>query len=244
MKDIPILKIIGLNKSFSGFKVLQEIALDVYKKEIISIIGPSGSGKSTLLRCICKLEFIDSGRISLNGNSIYDKNCSETKVGMVFQQFNLFPHYTVLENIIKPLMTVGRVNKNAAMEIGLNLLIKVKLEDKEDSYPHQLSGGQMQRVAIARALAMNPNIILFDEPTSALDPELSGEVFQAIRDLAGDGMTMIIVTHEMSFAREISDRIIFMDQGRIIEEGCPEKIFDKPEMERTLLFLKRIKFID
>jgi len=242
MTNIPILKIIGLNKSFNGFKALQEIELDVYNKEIISIIGPSGSGKSTLLRCICKLEPIDSGRIFLNGNSIYDDNGSEKKIGMVFQQFNLFPHYTVLENIIKPLMTVGKLNKNSAREIGLNLLIKVKLEDKKDNFPHQLSGGQMQRVAIARALAMSPNIMLFDEPTSALDPELSGEVFQTIRDLARDGMTMIIVTHEMSFAREISDRILFMDQGTIIEEGSPEKIFNKPEMERTLCFFKRIHF--
>ncbi|OPX89211.1 MAG: Glutamine transport ATP-binding protein GlnQ [Pelotomaculum sp. PtaB.Bin104] len=242
--NTPILKITGLNKSFGGLQVLQEIELEVINKEIISVIGPSGSGKSTLLRCICKLEPADSGLILINGKSIYDKSGSETKVGMVFQQFNLFPHYTVMENIIKPLMTINSLDNKTAGKIGQELLFKVKLEDKAASFPHQLSGGQMQRVAIARALAMNPDLILFDEPTSALDPELSGEVFQTISDLARDGMSMIIVTHEMSFAREISGRIIFMDQGRIIEEGSPEIIFSKPDRERTRSFFKRIKLIN
>ncbi|WP_104372140.1 amino acid ABC transporter ATP-binding protein [Desulfocucumis palustris] len=241
-----MLTIAGLNKSFNGVKVLQEINLDVNNREIISIIGPSGSGKSTLLRCICKLECIDSGVILLNGRSIYQKDFAKkpgTKIGMVFQQFNLFPHYTVLENIARPLMTVRRIDKESAIETARTLIRKVKLENKEASFPRQLSGGQMQRVAIARALAMNPDIMLFDEPTSALDPELSGEVFQTIIDLARDGMTMIIVTHEMSFAEEISNRIVFMDHGMVIEEGNPETIFHSPEKERTLSFLKRIRLI-
>ncbi len=244
MSSTPILKIRGLYKSFDKLKVLQGIDLYVDNKEVVSIIGPSGSGKSTLLRCICQLELIDSGEIYINNLSIYNqrsKNSSRsTQVGIVFQQFNLFPHYTALENIYKPLITAGKMDKKIAKSIGRKLLKKVSLEDKEANYPFQLSGGQMQRVAIARALAMNPNIMLFDEPTSALDPELSNDVFCTIKDLAGDGMTMIIVTHEMNFAREVSDRIVFMDEGAIVEQGPPEKIFNKPEKERTASFLKRV----
>lgn len=244
MSSTPILKIRGLYKSFDKLKVLQGIDLYVDNKEVVSIIGPSGSGKSTLLRCICQLELIDSGEIYINNLSIYNqrsKNSSRsTQVGIVFQQFNLFPHYTALENIYKPLITAGKMDKKIAKSIGRKLLKKVSLEDKEANYPFQLSGGQMQRVAIARALAMNPNIMLFDEPTSALDPELSNDVFCTIKDLAGDGMTMVIVTHEMNFAREVSDRIVFMDEGAIVEQGPPEKIFNKPEKERTASFLKRV----
>ncbi len=243
MLNIPILKIRGLNKSFAKLTVLQGIDLDVNKKEVISIIGPSGSGKSTLLRCICRLEYIDSGDIYINNFSIYQQPKSSTsasKIGIVFQHFNLFPHYTALENIYKPLVAVEKMEKEKAKSIGRKLLKKVRLEDKEANYPFQLSGGQMQRVAIARALAMNPNIMLFDEPTSALDPELSNDVFRTIKDLAGEGMAMIIVTHEMSFAREVSDRIVFMDAGVLVEQGTPEKIFNNPEKERTASFLKRV----
>ncbi|WP_170917269.1 amino acid ABC transporter ATP-binding protein [Maledivibacter halophilus] len=240
-----MLEIQNLNKSFANLKVLKNIDLSVKDKDIVSIIGSSGSGKSTLLRCIAKLENIDSGKIILEDTEIQNDKSNRIlskKVGMVFQQFNLFPHYTVLENISKPLITVNKASKTKSRQRALDLLEKVKLSDKKNNYPHQLSGGQKQRVAIARALAMDPEIMLFDEPTSALDPELCGEVFQTIKDLAKDGMTMIIVTHEMNFAKEISDRVVFMDNGIIVEEGPSEKIFNTPKNERTKRFLKRTIF--
>lgn len=242
MEEKPILKIERLNKYFESLHVLKDIDLEVRSKETVSIIGSSGSGKSTLLRCIAKLERVDSGKIIFKGEEIQgpkeDKHRNK-KVGMVFQQFNLFPHYRVLENIYKPLVTVNHIPKPEALEIAMNLLDKVRLSDKKNSYPQQLSGGQQQRVAIARALAMNPEIMLFDEPTSALDPELRDEVLQTIKELSKDGTTMIIVTHEMNFAREISDRVIFMDDGIIVEEGSAEKIFTNPHKERTQDFLRR-----
>nr|WP_246566295.1 amino acid ABC transporter ATP-binding protein [Tissierella simiarum] len=230
--DSTILKLHKINKSFGDLKVLIDIDLEVRKGEIISIIGPSGSGKSTLLRCISGLEKIDSGNINIDGS-----------IGMVFQQFNLFPHYSVVENIYKPLTVINKMDRKEAKEIALNLLAKVKLEDKADSYPAKLSGGQKQRVAIARALAMSPKIMLFDEPTSALDPELTLEVLQTIKDLSKEDMTMVIVTHEMNFAREVSNRTIFMDEGRIVEDGPAEEVFLRPKNNRTKAFLKRINIL-
>ncbi|MBU5438011.1 amino acid ABC transporter ATP-binding protein [Tissierella sp. MSJ-40] len=227
-----MLKLHKINKSFGDLKVLIDIDLEVRKGEIISIIGPSGSGKSTLLRCISGLEKIDSGNINIDGS-----------IGMVFQQFNLFPHYSVVENIYKPLTVINKMDRKEAKEIALNLLAKVKLEDKADSYPAKLSGGQKQRVAIARALAMSPKIMLFDEPTSALDPELTLEVLQTIKDLSKEDMTMVIVTHEMNFAREVSNRTIFMDEGRIVEDGPAEEVFLRPKNNRTKAFLKRINIL-
>lgn len=232
MMDSTILKLHKINKSFGDLKVLIDIDLEVRKGEIISIIGPSGSGKSTLLRCISGLEKIDSGNINIDGS-----------IGMVFQQFNLFPHYSVVENIYKPLTVINKMDRKEAKEIALNLLAKVKLEDKADSYPAKLSGGQKQRVAIARALAMSPKIMLFDEPTSALDPELTLEVLQTIKDLSKEDMTMVIVTHEMNFAREVSNRTIFMDEGRIVEDGPAEEVFLRPKNNRTKAFLKRINIL-
>jgi len=246
MSNPPILKIRGLSKSFDTLEVLRGIDLDVDSKEVVSIIGPSGSGKSTLLRCICRLESIDAGEIYINNVPInkprqgFRDKAEPTDVGIVFQHFNLFPHYTVLENITKPLVTVKKIDRETARKIGRQMLKKVSLEDKETSYPFQLSGGQMQRVAIARALAMSPKIMLFDEPTSALDPELSAEVYKTIKDLAADGMTMIIVTHEMKFALEVSDRIVFMDGGVIVEQGPPQKLFNAPQTDRAAAFLKRV----
>lgn len=232
MVDSIILKLNGINKSFGELKVLNDIDLQIKKSEIISIIGPSGSGKSTLLRCISGLEKIDSGELTINGS-----------VGMVFQQFNLFPHYSVIENIYKPLTIVSKINRNEAEEKAYKFLKKVSLEDKANSYPFQLSGGQKQRVAIARALAMNPNIMLFDEPTSALDPELTLEVLQTIKELSNETMTMLIVTHEMNFAKEVSHRTIFMDQGRIVEEGLAKEVFQEPKNSRTREFLTRINML-
>lgn len=232
MDENIVLKLNNISKSFGGLNVLVDISLQVNKGDIFSIIGPSGSGKSTLLRCISGIEKIDSGSITINGS-----------VGMVFQQFNLFPHYSVLENVFKPLIIVNKISKSEAEEIAFKLLKKVKLEDKVNSYPSKLSGGQKQRVAIARALAMNPSIMLFDEPTSALDPELTIEVLQTIKELSKEDMTMIIVTHEMNFAKEISNRTIFMDKGKIVEEGSAEKVFLSPENNRTKEFLTRINML-
>lgn len=232
MDENIVLKLNNISKSFGGLNVLVDISLQVNKGDIFSIIGPSGSGKSTLLRCISGIEKIDSGSITINGS-----------VGMVFQQFNLFPHYSVLENVFKPLIIVNKISKSEAEEIAFKLLKKVKLEDKVNSYPSKLSGGQKQRVAIARALAMNPSIMLFDEPTSALDPELTIEVLQTIKELSKEDMTMIIVTHEMNFAKEISNRTIFMDKGKIVEEGSSEKVFLSPENNRTKEFLTRINML-
>lgn len=248
-----IIRTKGLCKDFGNLNVLKNICLEVNKGEIISIIGPSGSGKSTLLRCINTLEEINDGVIEVEGEAIalYEDNkkvnISEAKVkekckriGMVFQNFNLFPHKTVLENIIEAPLIVNKISRNEAVKDAEALLKKVGLFDKRDVYPSKLSGGQKQRVAIARALAMKPDIMLFDEPTSALDPELVGEVLGVIKDLAKEHMTMIIVTHEMGFAREISDRVIFMDMGEIIEDSPPNKIFTSPDHNRIKAFLNKI----
>lgn len=249
-----IVKVENLHKSFHSLKVLKGINLSVGKGEIVSVIGPSGSGKSTLLRCLNHLEVADKGSISFegqyiakadsSGKAIYKSNkevlaiCSN--LGMVFQNFNLFPHKSVLQNITEaPIMVKGKSRKEAE-DKALELLQKVGLLDKKDAYPNQLSGGQKQRVAIARALAMEPEIMLFDEPTSALDPELIGEVLQVIKNLAEERMTMIIVTHEMNFAREISDRIIFMDDGQIVVDGIPDDIFVNPDHPRIKTFLNKV----
>ena len=231
-------------KSFGPVEVLKHFNLCLEEGEKVAIIGPSGSGKSTVLRCINRLETIQGGQIIFDGQEIDDRSdlCAlRTHIGMVFQRFNLFPHKTSLENIIEAPIIVKKMTRAEAEKNGEALLDRVGLSDKRDSYPRELSGGQQQRVAIARALAMNPRIMLFDEPTSALDPELVGEVLGVIKDLVKEGMTMAIVTHEMAFAREVADRVIFMDQGVIVEEGTPAEIFESPSQERTQTFLKRIR---
>lgn len=239
-----MIRINGLNKHFGTLHVLKNINLEVSKRQVVVLIGPSGSGKSTLLRCINFLEIKDSGEIIIMGKSVEpqkdDLNKIRQNVGMVFQHFNLFPHKTALENIIEAPIYVKKIHRKEAVEKALHLLEKVGLSDKAGTYPAQLSGGQKQRVAIARALAMNPEIMLFDEPTSALDPELVGEVLQVMKELAREGMTMVVVTHEMGFAKEVSDSIVMMDEGRIIEEGTPTDLFQKPRMERTQKFLSQI----
>lgn len=251
---MKVVKLINIQKSFGGVKALQGIDLVINKGEIVSIIGPSGSGKSTLLRCINHLEKIEQGGIEVFEIPIATTNDGQKtkyiperelrkiiqRVGMVFQSFNLFPHKSVLGNIMEAQLTVKKTLPAEARQIALELLSKVGLEDKENAYPSQLSGGQKQRVAIARALAMRPEIMLFDEPTSALDPELIGEVLQVIQKLAQEHMTMIIVTHEMAFAREISNRVIFMDEGKIIEDGKPEDIFVNPVHPRIKTFIERM----
>ena len=231
-------------KSFGAVEVLKDFNLQLTEGEKVVIIGPSGSGKSTVLRCINRLETIQAGTICFEGQEINDQSnlCAlRTHIGMVFQRFNLFPHKTTLENIMEAPLIVKKMSPAEAEKIAVELLARVGLADKRDSYPRELSGGQQQRVAIARALAMNPKIMLFDEPTSALDPELVGEVLGVMKDLAREGMTMVVVTHEMAFAREVADRVIFMDQGIIMEEGTPAEIFETPTQERTQLFLKRIR---
>lgn len=231
-------------KSFGAVEVLKDFNLQLTEGEKVVIIGPSGSGKSTVLRCINRLETIQAGTICFEGQEINDQSnlCAlRTHIGMVFQRFNLFPHKTTLENIMEAPLIVKKMSPAEAEKIAVELLARVGLADKRDSYPRELSGGQQQRVAIARALAMNPKIMLFDEPTSALDPELVGEVLGVMKDLAREGMTMVVVTHEMAFAREVADRVIFMDQGIIMEEGTPAKIFEAPTQERTQTFLKRIR---
>ena len=233
-----------IHKSFGPVHVLKDFNLNLREGEKVVIIGPSGSGKSTVLRCINRLEPIQSGQILFEGQAITEKtNLSvlRTKIGMVFQRFNLFPHKNVLENVIEAPVVVKGMAKTEAQQLAIRLLDRVGLADKRDSYPKELSGGQQQRVAIARALAMNPQIMLFDEPTSALDPELVEEVLQVMKRLAEEGMTMIVVTHEMGFAREVADRVLFMDQGIVIEEGTPKDIFENPVQERTRSFLKRIR---
>lgn len=251
---MDILRVNNISKKFGDLEVLKNITLDVAKGEVIAIIGPSGSGKSTLLRCIIKLVNIDKGSIEIEGkpmvyrdtegNSIYssDKNIRvlRKKMGMVFQNFNLFPHKSVLENIMEAPLTVNNAKREEAENTADKLLAKVGLSDKRNSFPCELSGGQKQRVAIARALAMNPAIMLFDEPTSALDPELTGEVLRVMKALAEEHMTMLVVTHEMAFAREVADRVIFMDLGEIIEQGSPEKVFGNPTHPRTQAFLGQI----
>jgi len=231
-------------KYFGALKALDRVSLDVYDGEKVVIIGPSGSGKSTLLRSVNRLEDIDSGQIRVDGFDLYDPETDINKVreevGMVFQSFNLFPHKTVSENLTLAQMVVRKRPQKEAMERAMALLSKVGIPEKADIYPSKLSGGQQQRVAIARSLAMNPKIMLFDEPTSALDPEMIGEVLDVMKTLAREGMTMIVVTHEMGFAREVADRILFMDNGAVVEEGTPEHFFTNPIHERTKLFLSQI----
>jgi len=239
-----MIKIQGLKKQFNGIEILKGLDLNIDKNEVVCIIGPSGSGKSTFLRCLNKLEEAESGSIAIKDNEILsnniDLNSLRQKIGMVFQSFNLFPHLSVLNNITLAPIQLGKLDKNAAEKKALSLLRKVGLEEKASYYPDSLSGGQKQRVAIARALAMEPEIMLFDEPTSALDPEMVGEVLQVMKNLAKEGMTMVIVTHEMGFAREVADRVIFMDDGYIIEQGLPEELFSTPKEERTKSFLSKV----
>jgi len=232
-------------KSFGSNDVLKGINLVVDEGEKVVIIGPSGSGKSTVLRCINRLENIQSGTLRFEGLDVNNKTdlCAlRTHIGMVFQRFNSFPHKTTLENVIEAPMQVKHINREQAVKTGMQLLDKVGLVDKRDAYPRQLSGGQQQRVAIARALAMNPKIMLFDEPTSSLDPELVGEVLAVMKSLANDGMSMMVVTHELGFAREVADRIIFIDQGVIVEMGSPQQFFEDPQQERTKAFLSRMRY--
>lgn len=239
-----IIEIIDLHKSFGKNKILNGINLDIYKGQVVCIIGPSGSGKSTLLRCLNLLEEPDQGHIIFEGKDLTDKTTDldklRTKMGMVFQSFNLFNNKTVLENCIIAQMLVLKRKKEEAITIAMELLEKVGMKDFANVNVNSLSGGQKQRVAISRALAMNPDIMLFDEPTSALDPEMVGDVLNVMRDLAKSGMTMVVVTHEMSFALEVSDVVVFMDQGQILEIGDPKIIFNSPQHERTREFLKRV----
>jgi len=233
-----------LHKSFGDFEVLKGIDAKVEEQEVVCVIGPSGSGKSTFLRCLNLLEDVTSGQITIDGDEVTDPkvdiNAVRSQVGMVFQHFNLFPHKTVLENITLGPIKVKGESEQEANEYGRTLLEKVGLSDKADMYPDSLSGGQKQRVAIARSLAMNPKVMLFDEPTSALDPELVGDVLEVMKDLAHEGMTMVVVTHEMGFAREVGHRVLFMDEGVIMEEGDPEQIFENPQDPRTQSFLSKI----
>ena len=239
-----MINITNLYKNFGDLEVLKNISTEIKKGEIISIIGPSGSGKSTFLRCINKLEEPSSGHIYIDGMDLMDKNTDINKVrervGMVFQHFNLFPNMTVLDNLILSPIMVKKESKEEAEKYALSLLEKVGLSDKANSYPTQLSGGQKQRIAIARALAMKPEVILFDEPTSALDPEMIKEVLDVMRDLAKEGMTMLIVTHEMGFARNVGNRILFMDKGEIIEDRSPKEFFENPTNERIKDFLNKV----
>lgn len=234
----------NVQKSFGQLEVLRGIDLHVKEKEVVVIIGPSGSGKSTFLRCLNLLEEPTGGDITVDGMALTDKTANINKirenVGMVFQRFNLFPHKTALENITLAPLKVKNLSQQEANSVARDLLAKVGLQGKEDSYPDQLSGGQQQRVAIARALAMKPKVMLFDEPTSALDPEMVGEVLAVMKDLAREGMTMVVVTHEMGFAREVGDRVLFIDEGKVIEQGTPEQIFGNPQHERTQSFLNKI----
>ncbi|MFV0635544.1 amino acid ABC transporter ATP-binding protein [Mitsuokella sp. WILCCON 0060] len=233
----------NLKKSFGDVEVLKGITLTIKEKEVVVIIGPSGSGKSTLLRCMNYLEQPTSGKVSVDGIVLDGEaniNKVREEVGMVFQRFNLFPHMTVLQNIMLAPIKVRHISKQEAEDTARKLLARVGLADKAESYPSQLSGGQQQRVAIARALAMKPKVMLFDEPTSALDPEMVGEVLDVMRKLAEEGMTMVIVTHEMGFAREVGDRLLFVDDGRIIEQGDPKEVFEHPQEERTRLFLSKV----
>jgi ABC-type polar amino acid transport system ATPase subunit len=241
--DRPVVRGEQIHKSFGDNLVLNGIDFEVASRETLVVIGPSGSGKSTLLRCINLLEPIDSGRIFIEGEEITRKGVKldqiRQRIGIVFQQFNLFPHLRVIDNLTLAARRVKKVPRKEAEARALDLLARVGLPEKAREYPHQLSGGQQQRVAIARALVMQPHVMLFDEVTSALDPELVGEVLVVMRDLANSGMTMIVVTHEMQFAREVGDRLIFMDEGRIVEEGVPTDVLDQPKQERTKRFLRR-----
>lgn len=234
----------GLKKSFGNNEVLKGINFKVDKGEVVCIIGPSGSGKSTLLRCLNRLEEINGGHVEVNGHNISDPkiniNKARENVGMVFQHFNLFPHLTVADNITLAPLEIGTMTKEEASKKAIELLEQVGLADKADAYPRSLSGGQKQRVAIARALAMDPDVMLFDEPTSALDPEMVGDVLEVMKDLVAKGMTMVVVTHEMGFAREVGDRVIFMDGGYIVEENEPLELFNNPQEARTQDFLNKV----
>ncbi|MEV0236698.1 amino acid ABC transporter ATP-binding protein [Nonomuraea sp. NPDC050786] len=254
MTDIPLLRVERVSKAFGGNQVLREVSLDVRAGQVQCVIGPSGSGKSTLLRCVNRLEVPDSGHVYLEGEpigyrwkgeSLYELTPSQLAVqrrrmGMVFQNFHLFPHRRVIENVTEGPVVVGGMDRAAAREQAMALLSKVGLAEKADAFPESLSGGQQQRVAIARSLAMRPALMLFDEPTSALDPELVGDVLDVMKDLANEGMTMVVVTHEMGFARDVSDHVVFMDGGCVVESGTPEQIFGAPEHERTRSFLSRV----
>ncbi len=237
-----MIKVKNLTKSFGENVVLRDISEEIKPNEVVCVIGPSGSGKSTFLRCLNRLEAPTEGEIYLDDVLIEESNINEvrTKMGMVFQNFNLFPHKSVLENITLAPVKVKKADPKTAAEEAVELLKKVGLADKKDSYPDELSGGQKQRVAIARALAMKPEVMLFDEPTSALDPEMVGEVLEVMKELAEGGMTMVIVTHEMGFAREAADRVFFMDQGYVMEQGTPDQIFGNPQNERTKSFLSKV----
>ena len=240
-KENVKIRVKDLKKSFGKLKVLDGISVDVYEGEVVVVIGPSGSGKSTFLRCLNRLEEFNSGTVNVDGYEISDKkiniNHVRENIGMVFQLFNLFDNLTVLENLTLAPVDLKKATKEEAKSKAMELLKRVGLEDKADVYPSKLSGGQKQRVAIARALAMNPDIMLFDEPTSALDPEMVGEVLAVMKELAREGMTMVVVTHEMGFARDVADRVIFMSDGVIVEEGTPEEIFSNPQAQRTKDFL-------
>ncbi len=239
-----MIQFLNVHKWFGDLHVLQDVTLHVQEGEVVVLCGPSGSGKSTLIRCINRLEPIQQGRILVDGADINDPRTNLTmvraEIGFVFQQFNLYPHMTALENIILAPTMVRKMSRSEAADLGMDLLRKVDIPDKADTYPGQLSGGQQQRVAIARGLAMHPKIMLFDEPTSALDPEMINEVLDVMKDLAREGMTMVCVTHEMGFAREVADRVIFMDQGMLIEQNTPKAFFSQAQNERTREFLSKI----
>ncbi len=248
MESDVVVSVKDLKKNFGGTDILKGISFDLKKGEALSIIGPSGSGKSTILRCLCQLETVSGGTIEICGDSLVkdgiyspkkDLRKIGLKIGLVFQNFNLFPHYSVLQNVAEPLVRVQKVPKKQAEQIAKEWLARMNLSDRVGHYPQQLSGGQQQRVAIARALALNPQVLVFDEPTSALDPELTGEILKVIKDLAAQKMTMIVVTHEMAFARDTSDRVIFIDGGVIVEQGDPKQVIDNPSTERARVFLQR-----
>src|SRR6266550_370971 len=246
VEDEVIIRTVKVNKFFGDKHVLKDVDFEVRKQEVVALIGPSGSGKSTLIRCLNALEQLTSGEIYIHGQklnpflSIKHLSPIRRELGMVFQNFNLFPHMTVLQNVIEAPLLVRKMPKDQAVALGERLLAKVGLAEKRDAYPNKLSGGQKQRVAIARALAIQPRALLFDEPTSSLDPELVGEVLKVMRDLAYEGSTMVVVTHEMQFARDVSDRVVFISDGVIVEQGDPNELFKQPKHERTKLFLERV----